>query len=120
MPNRFDLAPLIQQVTEFLDSAGLSAAATKRAALDDVFYEQLADVYWTLSERGDYIKMNPSSVGRLLRSFGFSAKTAEGESVSPLDRAFLWVQRHNGVVYAGPVAGWMKGDKSLLSKSGFS
>src|ERR1044071_2179644 len=116
MQNRFDPSPLIHQVTEFLDSAGLSPAAKRRAALDDVFYEHLADVYWTLSDRGDYIKMTATSVRRLIKSRGFRPTTGDDEVVSPLDRAILHVQRHNDVVYAGPVAGWMKGDKSLLSK----
>lgn len=72
-------------------------------------YEVGKQCYWVPDSRGDWIKVNESSIKRQLKTQGFSAKVAEGEYASLLDKKLVDIQLKQNVAYAGALAGYFKG-----------
>jgi len=116
--------PLIQPAKK---EAAKKKPAPKIPELDsgslDAFFDPASNVYYRRDEEGKYIKAQSGSIGRYLKSLGYSAFTAEGETMSAKDRALEYIERFRNVCYAGPLAGHslgmkeIKGDKILVTES---
>jgi hypothetical protein len=71
-------------------------------------YDHCRKVYWVQDVGGNWIEVNETSLGRMLKEAGYPAVRTT-ELVSPKERQFLRIQREQNVSYAGPLAGHQKG-----------
>ena len=68
------------------------------------------------NERGEWVRINETSVRRELRMQGCSNQIPDGGHVSPLDVSLSTIQKRHDVAYAGPLAGYRAGLHDIEGK----
>jgi len=77
--------------------------------LPPIHFDKSGRGFWYQDEDGDWVCFAETSIKRHLKMLGYSSKTAEHASQSPLDEVLTKIERQQNVDYAGPVAGHRKG-----------
>jgi hypothetical protein len=75
----------------------------------EAYYDSARSCVWIRNSRKGWVAVNETSLRRLLRASGVSAKCAEDATVSALDRKLIEIQHEHDVEYAGPLAGFSVG-----------
>ena len=91
-------------------------------SLDAYYWPDTRDYFWR-DDDGKYISAPAASISRILKDWGYSGRTPENETLSPKDRALVYIEKKKNVSYAGPLAGYrvgireFEGEKLLITKA---
>lgn len=87
--------------------------ASTQPPLPEIHYDHLRGTFWIQNSRRHWIQANETTVKRLLKQKGYSAKCFEMETLSHCEAAILAIQRQHDVSYAGPLAGYQTGIREM-------
>ncbi len=85
-----------------------------KPTLPEAYFDSARQHYWVQDQRERWMPYNETSLKRLIRSNGISAKPLKGEMVSDLDLVILEIQHNRNVDYAASLAGYKKGVYDIL------
>jgi len=73
--------------------------------LAGLYYGTHRKEYIARNERGAFLPRTGAQMKRLLKSRGYEAETAKGETLSEIDRLLLAIEEQKDIDYCGPLAG---------------
>lgn len=79
----------------------------------DVYFEPAREKFWTKNAGDEWMPINKTSLDLILRSNWYSQYEKSTNSLTRVESKTLEVMMHHSVKYAGELAGWMPGIKTI-------
>jgi hypothetical protein len=73
------------------------------------YYDDDGKDFWVQNTRGNYMRVNETTLKQLLKREGFEGRAPNPGAMSDVDEAVLKIKLDNHVSYAGPIAGYERG-----------
>lgn len=79
----------------------------------DAYYESTTGKYLIQDNRTDWMKVDRESLRHRLALLGYRMRVKKDEALSPADYVVVRIQQERNVSYAGPLAGFERGERTI-------
>ncbi len=97
--------------------AAAKAAGTEAPPRDpvnvEVYYEAMREKFWTQNATEEWMPINKTALDLILRSNWYSQYEKSTNSLTRVESKTLEIIMHHSVKYAGELAGWMPGVRTI-------
>src|SRR6185503_20185531 len=95
------------------DSPANGEPAARDPVNVDVYFEPAREKFWTKNGAGEWMPINKTALDMILRSNWYSQYEKLTNSLTKVEAKTLEVMMHHSVKYAGELAGWQPGVRTI-------
>src|ERR1043166_1151649 len=83
----------------------------------EAYYDDASKDYWVKNECGDYMRVNESSLKRMLKKAGYNPTAGKYDPMAEVDEEVVKIQMEKRICYAGPLAGHALGAHKIEGRT---